>query len=546
MSKTITNINNSVYDFDLSLVSTTKGSELILPIPKGAVEYLEIEDNLANFGVIGKCRIANFYGILEQLNVFDVKSMNCIYVRITNTDFSAVNKVDTNNTICFMALLKQSVDSSTNMVDKSINFTFEEYFIARTRVESIDETFQPTEGSPSALIKALFEFSNSEAVTSTKLSSLWPGVEKDFFNLSTEPGNLRITDFYEIDSVKSIYDLIQECYKYVTYSTGPGLLTTTNIEDGGVIRRKVTLLPLSDYTADFYDKYQENAEDLSKYVTEEFIIGNDSRVNTLNTNFIDAYNILRADQTDLLSNKWINYIVTEHAADISISSTVPILYSDVKIDFCTEMLKGLNANLPERSTSEKVAIKRVHKKISSPDFTARYVQNALKKSFVFDNAAITFAVQGNTYRQPGKFIKLQLNTAELVKKKGSDSKAVDGYWFITGLKHIFKGDFYTNEYACVKLHGDGKSLASSSNSNVPFANILGSGGSDVVSAATALFDRDSSTNTSTEASDPNPVTIGEPVFNDLPPIEEGEGVLPQLNGDSIETGERFPGIETSS
>ena len=124
MSKTITNINNSVYDFEISLISTTKGSELILPIPKGAVEYLEIEDNLANFGVVGKCRIANFYGILEQLNVFDVKSMNCIYVKITNTDFVEDNKVNPNNTISFIALIKQSMDSSTNIVNKSINFQY--------------------------------------------------------------------------------------------------------------------------------------------------------------------------------------------------------------------------------------------------------------------------------------------------------------------------------------------------------------------------------------------------------------------------------------
>ena len=478
MSKTLTNINNSVYDFELSLISTTKGSELILPIPKGAVEYLEIEDNLANFGIIGKCRIANFYGILEQLNVFDTKSMNCMYVKITNTDFVTDDKVNANNTICFLALLKQSVDSSTNMVNKSINFTFEEYFIARTRMESVDESFKLTEGHAGEFIKALFEFSNKESITETKFSTLWPGIEKAFFNFDgIVPFDVKITDFYDGDRVKTIYDLIQECYKYVAYSSsGPGLLTMTSIVDGGIIKRKMTLQPISSYTKGFYEKYQENAEDLSQYVTEEFIIGNDPKLNTLNTNFIDSYNLLRTNQTDLLSNKWIDYAIAEHNVDISILRSNVVSYTDTKYNFCMELLNGLNANLPDRNTTgEKVALKRIHKKISAEQLTRYYIENALKKSFIFDNTAITFAVQGNTYRQPGKFIKLQLTTAGLIKKDDADTKVVDGYWFITGLKHIFKGDFFTNEYVCVKLHGDGRATSPDPASNVPFAGIIDSG-----------------------------------------------------------------------
>lgn len=460
MSKTITNINNSVYDFEISLISTTKGSELILPIPKGAVEYLEIEDNLANFGVVGKCRIANFYGILEQLNVFDVKSMNCIYVKITNTDFVEDNKVNPNNTISFIALIKQSMDSSTNIVNKSINFTFEEYFVARTRVEAIDENLLTLEGTPGEIIKTLFEYSNPISMTDTKVSTLWPGESKDFFNLNGMlPLKLKITDFYDKDKIKSIFDLIQECYRYVSYETGPGLLTTTSIVENDIIKRKITLQPISDYTVGFYEKYQANQKDLAKYVTEEFIIGGDPQVNIPNTNFIDSYNLLRTDQADLLANKWIDYEIVENGVDITTQSTNIIFYSDARTKFSNNIIKGLDPNLPVRLNNknggeEKITIKRIHKKISSDELTACYVDNALNKSFIFDNTAITFAVQGNTYRQPGKFIKLQLKTADLLNNK-KNSRSIDGFWFITGLKYLFKGDFFTNEYVCVKLHGDG-------------------------------------------------------------------------------------------
>jgi hypothetical protein len=473
MSKSITNINNSVYDFELSLISTTKGSELILPIPKGAVEYLEIEDNLANYGVIGKCRIANFYSILEQLNVFDVKSMNCMYVKITNTDFVEDSKVNPNNTISFIALIKQSVDSSANIINKSINFTFEEYFIARTRVEAIDESLLTVEGTPGEIIKTLFEYSNSESMTDTKVSTLWPGVSKDFFNFNgMSPLKIKITDFYDKDKIKSIFDLIQECYRYVSYDTGPGLITTTSIVEGDTMKRKLTLQPIADYTAGFYEKYQANRKDLAQFVTEEFIIGGDPKVNIPNTSFIDSYNLLRVDQVDLLANKWIDYEIVENGVDITTQSTNIIYYSDARTKFSNNLLKGLSPNLPIRLNvknggQEKINIKRIHKKISSDELTVNYVDNALNKSFIFDNTAITFAVQGNTYRQPGKFIKLQLNTSNLLNKK-NNSRVIDGFWFITGIKYLFKGDFFTNEYVCVRLHGDGANdQATSQLQNIP-------------------------------------------------------------------------------
>ena len=92
---------------------------------------------------------------------------------------------------------------------------------------------------------------------------------------------------------------------------------------------------------------------------------------------------------------------------------------------------------------------------SSDTLTTTYIENTLVKSFIYDNTAITFTVQGNTYREAGKFIRIKskeaINTNTV---KGKATRDIDGYWFILNVKHIFKGDFYTNEYVCVKLHSD--------------------------------------------------------------------------------------------
>lgn len=41
------NINNSLYEFELALVNTKSGTKTYLPINKGAIDYLEVEDSLA-------------------------------------------------------------------------------------------------------------------------------------------------------------------------------------------------------------------------------------------------------------------------------------------------------------------------------------------------------------------------------------------------------------------------------------------------------------------------------------------------------------------
>ena len=458
MSNT-TNINKSVYKFELALVNTKTGDEIYLPIPKGAIEYLEIEDTLANFGLIGTCRIANFNNILQQLNVMDVTGINCMYISIKNMDFDKIPD-SSKTSIDFLSLITRNSETSKNVIDKSVNFKFEDYFVARTRMESIvaltERSKSPnfkTEGTPGELIYGLFELCNKESVSD--LSTTVEDFNDKLFILDGEaPFKVSLSNFYDGDKVKSIYDLIMELYKYCSYIThGPAVISTTNVVKGKQVKRRITLQPLSNYTTGFYELYQQGVVDLSKYVTEEFVVGDSSTSSALNTNFIDSFNFIRVDQDDVLANKWIDYIISSNAnVDLTKTNIKSILYNTVKSIFSQQLLAGLPSNLPDRGGSEKVNTQVVNKKIGSDDIlTTIYIENALKKSFIYDNTAITFTVQGNTYREAGKFIRIK--SKDLNEKfNDKETKNVDGYWFVLSVKHIFKGDFYTNEYVCVRLH----------------------------------------------------------------------------------------------
>jgi len=457
------NINNSVYKFELALVNTKSGEEIYLPIPKGAVEYLEIEDSLANFGLVGLCKISNFYSILQQLKVMDVTGINCMYISIKNMDFAKDDNPKTS--IDFLSLITKNTETSKNIIDKSVNFKFEDYFIARTRMESIIETNinLSTVGTPGELIFRLFKLSNAESVVAdTDVSFISNGdIADKLVILEDDDIKVSISSFYEGDKVKSIYDLITELYKYCSYPEhGPAVISTTNIiDEGGEKKRKITLRPFSSYISGFYDLYSRKEIDLSKYVTEEFIVGDASSSSALNTNFIDSFEFIRVDQGDVLANKWIDYIIPGSGTDITKTEIGTVLYTKTKEEFSRKLLSNYSPNLPDRDSEKNINTQVVNKRVGLDNILiTKYVQNALMKSFIYDNTAITFTVQGNTYREAGKFIRIKskdLNDGS----SDPETKSVDGYWFILSVKHIFKGDFYTNEYVCVKLHSGGPSQA---------------------------------------------------------------------------------------
>ena len=210
------NINNSIYQFDISLVNTTKGKEKRLSIPKGAVEYLEIEDNLANFGLVGKCRIANFYGILQQLNILESTEVQHMFVDISNTDFknSGIDD-DADIRLTLFATLQQGVEISQNIISKSANYTFEEYYVASMRKQSIITllpALETTKGPPGKLIYDILSKLNK---TSTSELSKLANFNNEFMLDDEVPNYIALSDLYTGSKVVSVFDVVSELYNRI-------------------------------------------------------------------------------------------------------------------------------------------------------------------------------------------------------------------------------------------------------------------------------------------------------------------------------------------
>jgi hypothetical protein len=512
------NINNSVYEFELALVNTKSGDKIYLPINKGAIDYLEIEDSLAFFGYNGVVRIHNFFGILQQLNVLDTDSINCMYIGINNADLNNIKKEqEPDSCMAFLALFDRGGESSVNNIEKTLNFRFEEYFVARLKHESIYQLGDKRNltDTPGKLIHELLTASNKESVNEVINNT---SDANSLFNLIDEvPSTLSLSNFYK-PGTTSLYNIIVELYRYVSYTgskKGPGILAASNTFKDNVIQRKFTLKSLADYILGFYLKYKQGTvEDLSEYVTEEFTVGSSASNTSLITNFLDTYDFINVDQDDVLSNKWVDYIIAEAGIDLANISTPSVLYDKVRHDFAIDMLAGLAPNLPDAPTTDTLNRKIVLKSVNeNSNLTQTSIENALKKSFIFDNKALNFTVPGNIYRKAGKFIKVN-DMGESGTLKSEKRRNIDGYWFITSVKHIFKGDYYTNEYTCVKLHkGDNKLLepqrASTANNNPPTSLLQ--------NTPQGLF-RNNPAGTSTTAVPDNNGIINPPLESQAPPI----------------------------
>jgi hypothetical protein len=457
------NINNSLYQFDISIVNTAKDKEMRLPIPKGAIEYMEIEDNLANFGLVGKCRIVNFYGILQQLNILDSTEVQHMFIDIVNTDFKNSEADDNPDVrLTLFATLQQGVEASQNVISKSVNYKFEEYFVAQMRKQTIIPFLKnseiSTKNTPGNLIYNILTALNKE---STSGLSKQANFNNEFMLDDELPYEIALSELYTGNKVASVFDVVSDLYNFVTFRSndianiggGPAIISSINKLVDGVVKRFFTLQPLSHFTTGLYDKLQQKAEDLSDYVMEEFIVGDAPVSNTLNTNFIDNYALLTTNYDDVMANKWIDYTLSEiKTYDPTVVRIEDITYESLRADFSKEMLNGVKPNLPDRSSEDQIMTVQIKKKVADDDLSKLYTQNAVKKSFVFDNIALTFTVPGNTYRKTGKFIRIKSPTTLKSKNGDIESKSIDGYWLVILLKHVFDGDYYTNEFTCVRLH----------------------------------------------------------------------------------------------
>ena len=455
MNDNISNIKNSVYRFNFSISKLTGDAKTtkFIPLPKGIVKYLEIDDNLANMGFVGSVVFNNFYGIMEKLGLGSgVNDSTSLFdINIENLDFKETNKGE--NSIQALTILQNNTEPSPNPIDKNAIYNFEEYSINLLRQKKLE----PSE------LKASGKITDSIYNLLIKCFSNKNIIDKDSFDTYRESSNEMSVDSSILKS-NSYYDFLTLLYKYLLLTgdkKSPGLLQLENFIEKGdtstkeTVIRKFRIMPLFERIRSLVSKLEANNKDLSEELLEEFTIGGESSAPSYRENIIETVTVLRPDFKYLYEHKWVNYTGVTSLLNLTDVIGVDVKYKNLREGFQQDALQNKLSNLPSRedikdaNTVEKI-LAFDYKVLDDENLLEDGITSMLYKSFIYDNTAVIFSTTGNPYRKPGRFIKLNGGYEE------DRNSSATGYWFVIGVKHIFSNEIYSNEIIAVKIFIEGK------------------------------------------------------------------------------------------
>ena len=429
------NIGNSVYTFDFSLINNktqlgATGTGSVVPVAKGNIKYLMIEDNLANIGIIGSVTFNNSFDIFSKLGVSGGDNKNSILfnISIKNEDFKTNQPDET--TILSMVQLQDSSDKINNKVDQTLSFTFEEAEVCKLRQHNIEP--RKTKISVSKNM--------GEALANTLIYGAKLGTLKTADTPKYIQGIVSNNDSY--------YNLAIDKFNKLFFSSqhGPGVVKLNNKSGGRVF----TLTTIGEDTKNLIRAIESN-QSISKYVMESFTIApyENNKVD-LRESKLEKYDLKRPDYRKLFEEEWLNYTLAQHTEqDVGVTQNNVLTYDDLKAEFEKLVCGGKKSNLPIRNELGTTNVKYTALPGEFPageeNLNVVAVKNAAFRSFIFKNTTISFKVTGNSFRKPGSFIVINDYT-----KKAEDNEPT-GIWFVTSVRHIFEREIYTNEIEAVKF-----------------------------------------------------------------------------------------------
>jgi hypothetical protein len=206
-------------------------------------------------------------------------------------------------------------------------------------------------------------------------------------------------------------------------------------------------------------------------------------------------------------------------------------------------------NIPKRS--DEAAKESVNTNAYSlpniPDRLAiGFGTNALFKSFIFDNVALTFRVKGQPYRSAGKFIQIEADgsSSSTSSRSSNNTNELNGYWYIISVKHVFENDIYFNDYVCVKVYNNTGALSEiptssainssgTGASNLPLGRSSGAGGGGITLPPLSpeeLFSFDEFLNIQPKDTDLQKSPKGDIIYGDNPLLNPIDGTGPPDDG----------------
>ena len=471
----LTVFENHNLDFKVSLIKMKRkldGERVkdvidnVVELNNGSVLDLEFSESSLAMGIKGAIAIASKFNVLESLDI-STNSPDDLYVafEINDVELDQVEIPAQNKVLTAICLVNGTGSKTTGPIDNAIIFSFEEAFVAATRLTQLQ--YFDGKGVDIGLGDILH---NTDALqlASTYNNKVYKlKSEENITAPSAEPNtkhNIKIQDKHDVGVYDALVKMVKESGIGTAVGKTPYMRFVNAVGAEGEVKR------LLKYDAFLTDKHVEFATavkagaiegDYSDVYTEKFFLGPfaDTAANDPNAsmhNKIEEYNITRADVTSLRAKVWGDYNVN-NSLPITDPGRIAIVHKafpDLQIEFVERELGGedLECNLPLIDGKELRDFHFDVNTLSTDDDAVeasnqvyQRISNTVMKSFITLNESITFVVKGQVYREPNKFIWIE---------RGEEEEDYKKLWYVNNVTHKFTEGKYRTKIVATKIFGD--------------------------------------------------------------------------------------------
>ena len=436
--------------------SSHKISTAFFNADAAAPHYTTLHYNAFEKIIITDALTKNAYGeaVLNNYNDLVNNALHFKFSQLQNNffNFSISQPINRTNDIKFdeTYVITNIHTVPASEIESKLVIEFEDSFFGTLKSKTIDTPQQVARyrsGTPSDLIRnILTDYNNS---SQTNISDTW----------TTTSGNAEFNVKPNM-CVEELVDHLQ-LYNYTTqsgnYVDAVSNILAKDVEAIANSSSKWSFTPVNAPFLKLYSKLQNNVGniDLSDVVLESFAEGG-ANVDNTKIGYVRGYSeikdlqILRPDPK-IVRDTYRNIIIesTDDSNNFLID-TLPIqrTFESFYRLFCNNPNYQLDIPFnPEAQLS--VADTNVNaQRISAlyPSLEPGSTQALLYNTILFNSTTLKFKVKGQIYRKSGYFIHFEPRQAI---NDDPHYKQYAGFWFITEVQHIFKGNTYDNIITCV-------------------------------------------------------------------------------------------------
>lgn len=439
---TRTQIESQGFRFDATFINAdVKLNPEFIPVKYSVFDYIEILDNITNPALSGYAILNNYNDLLNSSSIFKFgKTYNNFF------NFRVEQIINVNESIKFdntFVLNDIHTLPYTDVVDKLI-VKFDDIFFGTLRNKTVtkqEQTLRYKQGRTSDIVRNIFnDYSNENIIDDEWIDS---------------SGTVDL----HIDPTTSIHDIFALAYA-LTFTTASGTIEdcVCNVlkDNGNIFDRTKSNLRFEPINKRFLDLYRNINSNQLLNLTDSVIEGiAESGASPIDTKtglikgFSEAEMVQYFEPDPTITRDLFRNIIVSHTDNSNVSeiAVIPIIQSLSNFYrlFCNN--PNFKLDIPfdiAEATDETNRADPVKYEAYFPSLEPGLVQAKLYNTILMNSKLITFQIKGQCYRQPGYFIYFQPR-----HRNDAHYRKYVGFWYVVEVKHIFKGNSYTNLVTCI-------------------------------------------------------------------------------------------------